>query len=89
MDATFIYRTQGIVVVVSSLIPYKTYKDLHLIIYKERKHIKERNVIRGVSLAGFQHTIHEEKKEEEELPIKGLKRKGGKALGCKAKPPIN
>ena len=72
------------------LIPYKAYKGLTpYYIYKERKHIKERNVIRGVSLADFQHTIHEEKKEEEELPIKGLKRKGGKALRCKAKPPIN
>ena len=76
-------------VVVFSLIPYKPYKGFTpYYIYKERKHIKERNVIRGVSLADFQDTIHEEKKEEEELPIRELKRKGGKASACEAKPPI-
>ena len=72
-----------------SLIPYKPYKGFTpYYIYKERKHIKERNVIRGVSLAGFQDTIHDEKKEEEEFPIKELKRKGGKASAYEAKPPI-
>lgn len=76
-------------VVVSALIPYKPYKGFTpYYIYKERKHIKERNVIRGVSLADFQYTIHEEKKEEEEFSIKELKRKGGKASACEAKPPI-
>lgn len=71
------------------MIPYKAYKDFTpYYIYKERKHIKERNVIRGVSLADFQYTIHEEKKEEEEFPIKELKRKGDKASTCEAKPPI-
>lgn len=75
--------------VVFSLIPYKPYKGFTpYYIYKERKHIKERNVIRGVFLADFQYTIHEEKKEEEEFPIKELKRKGGKASTCEAKPPI-